>query len=66
MILLRVVQIVHTQKNIKIIFLVCIDNKFSKKFVLYRGKGAVYKFIKSILSEYNYCRKVIKNICVGI
>ena len=39
---------------------VCIDNKFSNKVVLYRGKYAVYKFIKSILNEYNYCRKVIK------
>ena len=38
----------------------CIDNKFSNKVVLYRGKNAVYKFIKSILNEYNYCRKVIK------
>ena len=27
---------------------------------MYRGKDAVYKFVKSILSEYNYCRKVIK------
>ena len=35
---------------------VCIDNKFSKKVVLYRGRNAVYKFIKSILSEYNYCK----------
>ena len=40
--------------------IVCIDNKFSKKVVLYIGKKAVYKFIKSILSEYNYCKKVIK------
>ena len=39
---------------------VCTDNKFSKKVVLYRGKNFVYKFIKSILNEYNYCRKVIK------
>ena len=31
-----------------------------KKIVLYRGKDAVYEFIKSILNEYNYCRKVIK------
>ena len=36
---------------------VCIDNKFSKKVVLYRGKDAVNR---SILSEYSYCRKVIK------
>ena len=39
---------------------VCTDNKFSKKVVLRRGKDAVYKFIISILNEYNYCRRVIK------
>ena len=44
----------------------CIDNKFSKKVVLCRGKNAAYKFIKSILNEYSYCRKVIKNISVRI
>ena len=33
---------------------VCIDNRFSKKVVLHRGKDTVYKFIKSILNEYNY------------
>ena len=27
---------------------------------MYRGKNAVNKFIKSILSEYNYCRRVVK------
>ena len=27
---------------------------------MYRGKNTAYKFIKSILNEYNYCRKVIK------
>ena len=45
---------------------VCIDNTFSRKVVLYRGKNAAYKFGKSILNEYNYCRKVIKNISVKI
>ena len=35
---------------------VCVNNNFSKKVVLYRGKDAVCKFIKSILNEYNYCR----------
>ena len=39
---------------------VCTDNKFSKKVVLCRGKNVVNKFIKSILSEYNYRRKVVK------
>ena len=42
--------IVHIQENIKTTFLV----------VLYRGKDAVYRFIKSIISEYNYCRKMTK------
>ena len=38
---------------------VCIDNKFSKDFVLYRGKNAVFKFIICILKEYDYCKNVI-------
>ena len=38
----------------------CVDNKFSKNINLYREKDAVNKFIKLILSEYNYCKKVIK------
>ena len=38
--------------------LVCIYNKFSKKVVLYRGKkNAVYRVIKGILEEYDYCKK---------
>ena len=39
---------------------VCVDNKFSKDVVLYRGKNAAFKFIEAILKEYKYCRKVIK------
>ena len=39
---------------------VCIGSKFSKKVVLYRGNNAVCKFIKAILSEYSYCRRMIK------
>ena len=39
---------------------VCVDNIFSKKDVLYRGKNAVYKFIEAILKEYDYCKKMIK------
>ena len=39
---------------------VCVDNKFSKDVVLYRGKNVAYKFIEAILKEYKYCRKVIK------
>ena len=39
---------------------VCVDNKFSKDVVLYRGKNAAYKFIEAILEKYDYCKKVIK------
>ena len=37
---------------------VCVDNKYSKKIVLYRGRNAVNKFIRLILNEYKYCRKI--------
>ena len=39
---------------------VCIDKKFSKKHVLYRGKISVYRFIEAILREYDYCKKMIR------
>ena len=39
---------------------VCVDNKFSKKVGLYRGKNAVYRFIEVILNEYGYCKKMMK------
>ena len=39
---------------------VCIDDKYSKDVVLYRGKNAVFKFIRSVFREYGYCRGVIK------
>ena len=67
MVKLSIVLIVHTQENIKIIILasfayklVCVDDKFSEKIVLYRGKDAVYQYIKSSLKEYNYCKSVVK------
>ena len=53
-------------KSIKIIFLVVLLIRscvlISKKIVLYRGKNAVNKFIKSIFNEYNYCIRIIKSI----
>ena len=43
--------------------LVCVNYKFWKPAVLYRGENAARKFIKAILEEYDYCKKVIeKNI----
>ena len=38
----------------------CVDDTFGKPVVLYRGKNSVYEFIKAILGEYDYGKKVIK------
>ena len=50
------------QKIIKTIFLVvvCVDNRFTKPTIFYRGKNAAYEFIKAILEEYKYCKKLIE------
>ena len=50
-------------KNIKVSFaykVVCIDDRFTKPVVLYRGKNTVNKFIKVFLKEYECCQKVKK------
>ena len=67
--------ILDTLKNIKHVFLavlliniasidvyVYIDDIFSKPVVLYRGKNAVYRFIKAILEEYYHCKNVLIKI----
>ena len=38
---------------------VCIDDRFTKPIVVYRGENAAYEFIKAIFKEYKYCRKII-------
>ena len=40
--------------------LVCVDDKFSKSIVVCRGENAAYGFIKVILKECQYCKKVVK------
>ena len=40
---------------------VCIDNRFSKAIVVDRGKIAAYEFIKAILEERKYCKKIMKD-----
>ena len=40
---------------------VCIDDRFSQPIVVYRGEDAAYKFIKAILEEHKYCKKIIKD-----
>ena len=39
---------------------VCIDDIFSKPIVVYRGLNATYEFIKSILKQHEYCKKIMK------
>ena len=39
---------------------VCIDDKFTKPIVVFRGENVAYEFIKAILKEYLYCKKVKK------
>ena len=40
--------------------IVCIDDRFPEPIVVYRGENADYEFIKAILKEYKYCKKVTK------
>ena len=40
---------------------VCIDDKYNKSIVVYRGKNAAYEFIKSILQKHKYCKKIMKD-----
>ena len=46
--------------------IVCIDDRFSKPTVAYRGENAAYEFIKAILKEYKYSKKIVKNISIKI
>ena len=39
---------------------VCIDDKFTKAIVAFRGKNAAHEFVKVILNKYEYCKKVMK------
>ena len=40
---------------------VCVDDRFSKDVVVYRGKDCVKKFIACILDEYEYCRRICRD-----
>ena len=39
--------------------IVCIDDRFSKRIVVYRGENAACEFIKAIIKKYKYCKKVM-------
>ena len=40
--------------------IVCIDDRFSKSIVVYRGENAAYEFTRAVPKEYKYCKKIIK------
>ena len=40
--------------------LVCVDDRFTKPIVVYRGENGAFKFIEAILKEYGYCKRVAK------
>ena len=37
--------------------IVCVDDRFIKLVVIYRGENAAYEFIKAIFKEHKYCKK---------
>ena len=39
----------------------CVDGRFSKDVVVYRGEDCVNRFISCILDEYEYCRRVFRD-----
>ena len=39
---------------------VCINDKFTKPTIIYRGENAAYEFIKAVLEEYEYCKKIME------
>ena len=40
--------------------IVCSDDKFTKPTIIYRGENAAYEFIKAILEQYKYCKKIME------
>ena len=38
---------------------VCFDDRFTKRIVVYRDENSAYEFIKAILKEYKCCKKVM-------
>ena len=41
---------------------VCVDDNYSKPIAVYRGENAAYELFKTILTEYGYCKKVMKKV----
>ena len=39
--------------------LVCVDDKFTKPILVFRGENSDFKFIEAILKDYEHCKKAI-------
>ena len=39
---------------------VCINDRFSKSIVVFRGKNTAYEYINTTLEEHKYCKKIMK------
>ena len=46
--------------------LICADDEFTKPIVVFRAEIAAYEFVKAILKEFEYCKRVIKNTLTKI
>ena len=40
--------------------LICVDDKFNKLIVAFRGESADYEFFEAVFKGYQYCKKVTK------
>ena len=60
---LKVMKVLTQKNHIPCSFvykLVCVDDRFTKPIVVFRGENAAYEFIETIPKEYQYCTKVMK------
>ena len=45
---------------------VCVDDRFSKDFAVYRGKDCVSRFISCILDEHEYCKRIRRDLLIKV
>ena len=45
---------------------ICIDDRFIKSTIIYRGENAAYEFIEAIFQEHKYCKKIMKNFSIKV
>ena len=50
----------HTDCGFAYKVVCCVDDKYTKQVVMFRGEKAVYEFMECMLKEVQYCKKVMK------